>query len=611
MNHKIKYLKYKNKYLSLKNQLGGKYKIDEKNIHHILNSKYCLEDANGEFETLDLCNNYNSWKELYIELYYLLFEIKEIEPKIIKKIDSLCKLLLTRLELIYSTLTKEQQRTINYDIEFIINIISMLLNDNQFTSTITESIEDKSSASGITSIKDFNKKINLDSKTFYYMEDCYTDNLELFFEEYDRLLINKKSKFFFRSNLVNLSKLFKCYTDGCIEKITATEGFYFKLKNQITPEQFDVIFDNFGLIKKDLIKLLLESYKDFNYQKMKQLYIKYLQFYYENFQMLNLTEYQQSELENIFNKIIHIIQNSGNDYYVYLSCNIPKNYIFYRFELTRILTSFIGFRYNEDNLYNTIEIIDHDFYIHEQYDRKLSYIDKELLDLRDMFIQLYKYCQDNKEIFNKIVAFIHNYNYEIATDTKLSIDKIIQRIIKYICINNGSLAMIINFGISEFIKINSNKELSKLLELSKSTNFFHILTMNSLFKKKNIPDFTSHEKKLLIDSLITIFPSNFFDIIVDYINSTSRNDFQINLVNPNPDRLPSGIREALPDRLPSGIREALPDPKIISLYRYAITNKCCLEEFEEVFELVKFFRKYEPTKDNIDIQHLYINLSMI
>jgi hypothetical protein len=584
MNHKIKYIKYKNKYVSLKNQLGGKYKIDEKNIHHILNSKYCLEDANGEFETLDLCNNYNSWKELYIELYYLLFEIKEIEPKIIKKIDSLCKLLLTRLELIYSTLTKEQQRTINYDIEFIINIISMLLNDKQFTSTITESIDDKSSplglqSSGITNIKDFNKKINLDSKTFYYMEDCYTDNLELFFKEYDNLVLTKKSKFFFRSNLVNLSKLFKCYTDSCIENITNTEGYYFKLKNQITSEQFDVIFDNFGLIKKDLIKLLLESYKDFDYQKIKQLYIKYLKFYYENFQMLNLTIYEINELEAFFNEIKHIIENSGNDYFIYLSCNLPSEYNFYRFELTKILISFAGFRKNQDEFYNLIALIYHeiDREVHNQFYRKLLYTNQQLLDLRDMFIKLHIHVQD-KELLQKIILFIHNNNYESNVDTILSIDKIIEQIIKLIFIDNYCMAQIIKFGITEYTKINPNN--TKLNILSNDEFFIIKLMMNKIFYKKKLSDFTLDEKIILIDSLKIIFPYDFLNIIQDYINSTSRNNFKINLQNPL-------------------------TPSMISLYHFIIKNKICTIFYKELLELIHFFKHYEPTKNNSNIQNMY------
>ena len=600
MDYKQKFLKYKNKYLLLKNQLGGKYKT----IENTLNSKHCKEDKNGEFETEELCNNHNSWRDPYIELYNFLLDIvdeiikqekeiikqkkeiitpeviKKIETKIItlgviQKIDSLCQLLLTRLEQIYSRLTKEQRRKIDYDIEFIINIISMLF--NKFTSSIKN-------------IKEFNNKKNLDSKTFYYIEDCYTDDIELFFKEYDNLVETKKSEFFFRSNLVNLSKLVRCYADKCIENITDIDGFYFDLKKQITPEQFVVIFNNFSLIKKDLIKLLLESYKDFDYEKIKQFYIKYLEFYYNNFQMLYLVLYDLSELENISKETESIIKDSGDKYYIYLSCNLASEHKFYRFELTRCITSFIGFRQNNDGFDSSLEIVYHDIKFHKQYNRKLSYTDKELLDLRDMFIELYKYFKDDKILLEKIIKMIHISNYENNNDTKLNINKIIEQIINKMSIGNFEIIKIINFGIKEYRKLNpNNTDLNILVD---DSNFNFRLQMNDFFYHWRLSNLTFKEKSTLVNTLKNIFPAYSFIIIQYFINTNKKKEFIIDKkLFINPDKPLTS--------------------EVISLYQFIINKKICLEEFNQLFGLVQFFLYYGPTKNNRDLNILNINLSKL
>jgi hypothetical protein len=104
--------------------------------------------------------------------------------------------------------------------------------------------------------------------------------------------------------------------------------------------------------------------------------------------------------------------------------------------------------------------------------------------------------------------------------------------------------------------------------------------MNKIFYKKKLSDFTLDEKIILIDSLKIIFPYDFLNIIQDYINSTSRNNFKINLQNPL-------------------------TPSMISLYHFIIKNKICTIFYKELLELIHFFKHYEPTKNNSNIQNMY------
>ena len=224
----------------------------------------------------------------------------------------------------------------------------MLINE-PFASSIPEKIE-------------YNKMLALDAEQFYYLEDSFTEDLDLFYSEYDNLVLSKKSKFFYRSNLVNLLILLKCFSDRCIEKIVLTKGgFYEKLHRQFRPENFETIFRNFSLKKYEILKLLLNAYLDFSYEKVKNLYIEYLDFYNKNFNNLELVITEKGKLDESNQKLTEIITSSGTIFFVYLSCNLPSEFKFQKFEATRILISYLGFRKNNDGFYNSIDILEHDF----------------------------------------------------------------------------------------------------------------------------------------------------------------------------------------------------------------------------------------------------------
>lgn len=484
-NYYYKYIKYKKKYL----QLGGNYK----NNDNILNVNRCIEDTNGVFINLSECETNNIWKDNYIELYNILLTIQSeqnISTFLVKKIKSLCELLFQNLGKNYFSSNINDKRSINYNLRFIINIVSILIG-NDFISSINDKIQ-------------FNKEQTLDKNNFYYLEDAFTNDLDLFFLEYDNLIINKKSLFFYRSNLVNISILLKCFSSECIKNIPKdiTNIFYKKLYNQFTEEQFNNIFQDFNLKKYKIINSLLEAYKDFSYEKVKCIYINYLQFYFDNFKNLDLIVTEKDELNDNFTIIKKIIESSGNDYFIYLSCNLPSEFKFQKFECTKILISYLGFRENNDDFTSSIDIIEHDFCeIHKQYNRKISYSNKELLDLRNFYKLLYKSFELNQEVLNKIIIFIHESNYERDTN-KLTITKIINQISKKFIYNVKNIHKIIyeyanNYNCLE----NEENEKNKFNELVNNKYFGLRLYNSLLIKNKRLMLLDENEKKILIDCL--------------------------------------------------------------------------------------------------------------
>ena len=511
MDYKQKYLKYKNKYI----QLAGAYECNT----HILDINRCLLKDTGVFLTFDDCminitcnNEYNN---NYIELYnYLLILVNDKIDINIDIIQRLCLTLITNYELVYIASNQQQQRNLKYNMRFIINIISLLIDNTEINELI----------------KQYTKKQNLDTANFYFMEDCYTDDIELFFDEYERLKQENKSSFFFKSNLVNLSILFKCFSDRCIDNITSDNGFYFIIKSKIS--NFNIIFDNFNLIKYELIKLLLDSYKNYEYHIIKKLYSMYLIFYNTNFKML-----KNDDSDNKLIKIIDIIDKSAisneddNMYFIYLSCIIPSKPKFVRFDFTRILTSYIGFRINNDGIYNSLDLIYHDMYDHNQYMRKLSYTNNELTDLKILLIQIYGYFNIHKDIY---LEYIHNQYYELSTRSKLSLNTFINKSIDKFIFTKSDLTNLINilyiqYKIDKNIKndeIDEKTKLHKLKEyfIDKQYLFMYVI---ALFNN-TITTITTNSKKINENSTpIDKLQFNSYLISLADVKKTSNNQIKI------------------------------------------------------------------------------------
>jgi hypothetical protein len=525
-DYKKKYLKYKTKYL----QLAGSY---ISNDNSSLDPEKCIETPSGEFDTFDECIEYNSWKESFQELYYFLLKIIDDMESIMNyetkhKMNRLCSILLHRVELVYFKLQEsnqgfdeevkkkiilKKQRMINYDMRFIFNILSML-----FGSPLTSEIENKLIEIETRNKIDFNRDGVLNDRNFYYIEDCYTNDLELFFSEYDKLVLTKKSSFFYKSNLVNISILLKCFDTRCIERIMDESGYYHELKKKIhdTVIQFNTIFSNFQTIKKDLIKILLGAYKDFEYKKVKELYIRYLTFHYENFRILYISG---SNYEESWISIFKNITESGSNYFIYLSCNIVSEFKYFKFEFCRILISFIGLKKNDDNFFNTIRCITHDFQEHQQYIRKLSYSDEELIFLRSVIINLYKIYDNDEIILTEIIIFIHNANHENDL-TKLSIEKIIRQIVDYFTITRRNIIYTLIFPHISKFGDEYNNDLFKILKNdNKNLLLLKLLKEGNIYKEKH--ELSKEEQQTLINFFIKypygfeFFQKEIYNVIFD------------------------------------------------------------------------------------------------
>jgi hypothetical protein len=541
-----KYIKYKNKYFNHVKQYGGNYKSNE----NIFDTNRCILSPDGIFINLEDCEQNNVWKDSYIELYNILLSVVSGEKNLsvgeIQRIKSLCVLLFQNLSPSYLKLEKIEQRGVNYNMRFIINVVSMLINE-PFASSIPGKIE-------------YNKMLALDAEQFYYLEDSFTEDLDLFYSEYDNLVSSKKSKFFFRSNLVNISILLKCYSDRCIEKIVLTgDGFYENLYRQFTPADFERIFGNFSTKKYEMLKLLLIAYLDFSYEKVKDLYIEYLDFYNENFNHLELVNTEEGKLEESYQRLKEIITTSGTTFFVYLSCNLSSEFKFQKFEATRILISYLGFRKNNDTFYNSIDILEHDICNpHMQYERKIAYSEEKLSELRRFYKLLNTSFISNREILEKIVIFIHNNNYENGYSVildKSNSENILNQTVKKLIFGLTNIKDLIEEYLTKYKTANP----ANVIELINDPLLFYRLYSNNIhIKRRAVTILNEEEKKLLIKCLTEVAEPDIMVAIAKFINNT---DYTIDLTI------------------------AL-DPDVISLLKRIIRRDA--DTYDYIFEFVKF-----------------------
>jgi hypothetical protein len=410
-----KYLKYKNKYLQHKNilqggtNLEGPTVVESANIEHkyveienIFDRQLCIEFTDGQYDTLKDCEEYNIWKEQYIQLYsYLLLICNNNGIYQINILHTLCVSLFTKLNNIRIDYNK---RLIDYNMRLLINALTILINDNSLDSLFV----------------DYHYN-NIHNKSLleYYMEDAYTDDIVLFYSEYNKLVDLKKSAFFYRSNLVNISILLRCFSSRCIQKIEDSDPFYSELKEYIPVEKLA----NFESIKIDLIKHLLEAYIDFSYNKVNKLYLSFIHFT-NTFEIPFKTINPEYKDEVILKNITKIIE-SGSEYFLYLSCIIPSIVRFQKFEATKLLISYIGFKKNGDNFINPLDTINHDLYDHNQFGRKISYTNENISFLQNFYSNLYIKFKTNSNVLNGILTLIHEGLYEQKTDLPLTLRNII------------------------------------------------------------------------------------------------------------------------------------------------------------------------------------------
>jgi len=506
INYYKKYIKYKTKYINL--QYGGmlssgeiasvpitKYNCNQ----NILDKELCIPNENGIYETRDICNtNCNHiWKQYYKKLYQdiLTFINSDItDTNAIINLKKQFNLLIVEINKIYSV--SSEKLIIKYNIRFIISIISMLFDVSDVNATVNG--------------ENFNMNLAFNVDKFYYIEECYTADLNLFYKEYENLYKTQKSRFFYQSNLVNILILLKCYNDECfLKQLTQNENqAYYTGLNTAYDRNKQHINDVFQTNKIELLKLVLLAYEDFDYNKIKLFYLKYLNFYYNAFTHLKKLNFvvltDKDDEDNYvkqYNKLLEIVQNStatSNNCVVYLSAILSSEDKFIKFNTTRILIGYLGMRYNSDDFYDSIDNITHDFTtVHQQYICKTSFTEEDLKEIQDLLKKLYIFYKskdtDDQETIkkntlkrNSLLKFLHLHIYE-RTPFCLTINNIIN-LYKQFSLKSIDLYVILQNLIPNYIKVttpekklltNLTEHNTKLQDVNTWTNF-HLELVNKL-----------------------------------------------------------------------------------------------------------------------------------
>ncbi len=277
--------------------------------------------------------------------------------------------------------------------------------DIKFLTSIGNMFNDR--FDGMINGKNYNINVNFENlmenrKSMYWLEEIFLNDVPKIYEEYDTLSINRKSKYIYRSNLVNFAIMLKCYHNKCFDE------FLMAHPNEKKYVDKELLHTEFEKNKDTLINKLINAYDGFEYEKICHLYISYLEFFKKTInESLNHFIIGES-FDDEYKIIMQNLQStlSDNSHFVYLSFNIQPEYKMTPFEATTLAISHIGFRPAHKDLYNSIAVIHHDFDFHKQFIRLQDnpYIRNCVIKLYDNFV---KY--DSSKIFaNKYVKMFYN-----------------------------------------------------------------------------------------------------------------------------------------------------------------------------------------------------------
>jgi len=208
----------------------------------------------------------------------------------------------------------------------------------------------------------------------------------------------QKSSFFYKSNLVNISLLFKCFYYDCLEN-REPDNFHIH-KEHLTSDPN---------ILHSLCKKLLYAYKEFDLPSIRDLYNSYIRFYHAY--LVPITPKQKYSIiilaPNYFDTEIN-----DKTVYPYLSCILSSNQRFFNFEGTRIIIAHIGMSTISTDGFHTSIMIAHDWTFHQQYHNKkyISYAD--LINIQNFFLKLYSDSDIDKTMRNKIIDLLWFCYYE-------------------------------------------------------------------------------------------------------------------------------------------------------------------------------------------------------
>ena len=273
-------------------------------------------------------------------------------------------------------------------------------------------------------IKLKNKKNNENKNSFtFFNEDIYCEDLNLFISEYDKFInhSDNKSEFFFKSNIANIALLFKCYYNQCFDDYLSLNESKLTFNKDNKLGHFNDLKTYFLNDKKNLLNVLLKAYISCSYQDVCNLYIAYLNFYklsIGSFLTSKSILIYNSEYDDMYEDIIKNINHSYTNpkkFLIYLSCIHTSEYKQARFYMTRFIDSYIG-QGNQvhDGLYfNTLDVIAHDFYIHNNIGRILKDTQYDVQN-RDFILSLFNEDENKDKLMYKTgMSELHYIQNEI------------------------------------------------------------------------------------------------------------------------------------------------------------------------------------------------------
>lgn len=240
-------------------------------------------------------------------------------------------------------------------------------------------------------IPELDKKLG--AKITFFKEDIYVPDLMIFYSQYYDM-ISKGSSVFFKSNLVNFAFILACFNRGCMKPFF--EQYYLP---ELVYKRID--------IPRDIVNSLETAYMSCAYNDVLAFYIKYITFFsktvtlfmkdmvsellynnvyikrFRNIKYINTragdkvreaydesTNYdtytndwtldkRQKLFEGIREDIIHLISSQNS--FFYISCNLVGEDVSARFIPTSIKVSHAGFKIADGFIFDTLDLILHDF----------------------------------------------------------------------------------------------------------------------------------------------------------------------------------------------------------------------------------------------------------
>ena len=442
LSYQAKYLKYKNKYIELKNLVGGNPpdEIDCKKIHESLKKLLALSKV--------VPINYE-------EINRLLDEYK-VELKINVRTRSLFSSILYLLSI-------DINKIVNQDIKDSYEIRLYNVPEVEF-------IEGETNPKEYFMSDTFLNQMDVWYKQFL-KEDFWECDLKTFMDEYYKFKQSRQSYLLYWTSLVNMSMLFaritKCrfYMETYMDKpfqptpnnkdkfrFYADGRDYYYIRNEYmstaTMNKLRIYeITMWNKIKDILVELLINSF-DCKYDTIYIMYKKLLCFFHNNNNSIHdITKLPNhlrficsifgSEKDTDFSGMIYnnigqfesaieqkvdtLEIDSYEKEFIYLSFLLPSAKKFGRHEFTNLVPSCANPIYVIDNTpLDLINIIGHDLRNHSLMDRKKNFIDlPEIKDFVDCI------ASQNKEDF---LIYIHGLFHENRTNKPFSIETLKERL---------------------------------------------------------------------------------------------------------------------------------------------------------------------------------------